>query len=79
MMVGNLTIKDIEEQFEVQFSQEDESWLKEHWSQLADVKGDKWHCFMFPTEIVCGTAEFAKQMFERLKNYPFKGQIKIIW
>ncbi len=77
--LGNLSIEQIEREYQVQFSEEDKTWLKEHrQANVSIVLGaDKWHCFDFPRIIAVGSADFRQEIFDRLKNYAFKGQIGI--
>lgn len=77
--LGNLSIEQIEREYQVQFSEEDRTWLKEHrQTNVSIVLGaDKWHCFDFPRIIAVGSADFRQEIFDRLKNYAFKGQIGI--
>lgn len=63
-----------------EFSQEDKNWLKEHRQQAVNsipLGKDKWHCYDIPRIFAVGSKEFAHELFNRLKNYEFKGQIEI--
>lgn len=82
MMLGNLSVEQIEREYQVQFSEEDKVWLKEHRQEPVNsvpLGKDKWHCFDIPRTIMTGSAEFATELFSRLKGYDFKGQINIGW
>lgn len=41
------------------------------------LEKDKWHCFDMPRIIATGSEEFRDELYHRLKNYSFKGQIGI--
>lgn len=77
--LGNLSIEQIEREYQVQFSEEDKTWLKEHrQANVSIVLGaDKWHCFDFPRVIAVGSSVFRQELFDRLKKYEFKGKIGI--
>lgn len=77
--LGNLSVEQIEKEYQVQFSEEDKAWLKEHRQENVNIKlgADKWHCFDIPRIIAVGSADFRQEIFDRLKNYAFKDQIGI--
>lgn len=77
--LGNLSVEKIEKDYQVQFSEEDRAWLKEHRQAKVNVPlgVDKWHCYDIPRLFAAGSTEFRKELFDRLKNYAFKGQIGI--
>lgn len=77
--LGNLSVEQIEREYQVEFSEEDKAWLKEHRQEKVSIplETDKWHCYDMPRLIATGSAEFRQELFDRLKNYPFKGQIGI--
>lgn len=78
--LGNLSVEQIERDYGVEFSQEDKNWLKEHRRQAVNsipLGKDKWHCYDIPRIFAVGSKEFAHELFNRLKNYEFKGQIEI--
>ena len=76
--LGNLSIEQIEREYEVIFSEEDRKWLSEHHQDKADDIGkDKWHFFDIPRIIVVGRYEFRNEIYDRLIKYSFKGQFGI--
>lgn len=76
--LGNLSVEQIEREYNVVFSEEDRKWLNEHHQDLAEnVKKDKYHFFDIPRIIVAGSAEFAKELYNRLLKYQFNGQFRI--
>lgn len=81
IMLGNLSVKQIEDRYQVTFSAEDREWLNEHRQEnvARALEKDKWHCFDMPPKILVGSAEFAQELYDRLKNYTFVGQLSIVW
>ena len=78
--LGNLSIEQIEREYDVTFSDEDKQWLKEHHQDKADnIHSDKWHFFDIPRVMVTGSNAFAKEIYDRLSKYSFKGQFRIVW
>ena len=77
--IGNLSVEQIEKEYQVQFSEEDKTWLKEHRQENVSIaiSADKWHCFDIPRIIVVGSVDFRQEILDRLKNYALKGQIGI--
>lgn len=77
--LGNLLVEQIEKEYGVEFSTEDKEWLKTHRQENVSIplEKDKWHCFDMPRVIATGSEEFRNELYHRLKNYSFKGQIGI--
>ena len=76
--LGNLSIEQIEREYGVTFSDEDKQWLKEHHQDKADnIHSDKWHFFDIPRVMMTGSNAFAKEIYDRLSKYSFKGQFRI--
>ncbi len=76
--LGNLSVEQIEREYDVVFSEEDKQWLNEHHQDNADnIRKDKYHFFDIPRIIVAGSAEFAKELYNRLTKYQFNGQFRI--
>lgn len=76
--LGNLSIEQIEREYGVTFSDEDKQWLQEHHQDEADnIQWYKWHFFDIPRVMVTGSNAFAKEIYDRLRKYPFKGQFSI--
>ncbi len=70
IMLGNMTVAQIEERCGVKFSKDDEDFLnKTHQSKANNIENGKWHCFDMPFMIVCGGRDFFNELFERLKKY----------
>lgn len=67
IMLGNLTVDEIENRLDIKLSEEDRKTLLESRQEKAENIADgKWHCFDLPFMIVCGdkaTAEKYNKMF----------------
>jgi hypothetical protein len=71
-MFGNLTIKAFSERTKVVFSDEDRKYLDEHREVNASViPKNKFHIFDIPFCIVCGSFEFAQELYDVIKKYDF--------
>lgn len=69
MMLGNLSVEQIEKRTGVDFPEEIRVFLKEnHQSEAANVKKGKWHCFDIPFTMVCGDIETATKIYESVKD-----------
>lgn len=69
MMLGNLSVEQIEKRTGVDFPEEIRVFLKEnHQSEAANVKKGKWHCFDIPFTMVCGDLETATKIYESVKD-----------
>ena len=76
--LGNLSVEQIEREYDVVFSEEDKQWLNEHHQDKADnIRKDKYHFFDIPRIMVTGSGEFAKELYNRLLKYQFNGQFRI--
>lgn len=84
MMLGNLTINQIENELGIEFTDEHKKLLTETHQDKVNIpleKG-KWHCFYLPFYFVCSDKEMAEQWVEIFKSYDvskFKTQIGIAW
>ncbi len=66
ILLGNLTIKDIENRLDVTFPEELITLLNDTRQVSADtslLKDNEWHCFDIPFTIVCGSREFAMKIY----------------
>lgn len=76
--LGNLSIEQIEREYSVVFTEEDKQWLQEHHQDEADnIQWYKWHFFDIPRVMMTGSNAFAKEIYDRLSKYSFKGQFLI--
>lgn len=79
IMLGNLSVHQIEERLGVRFSEELKQFMFENQQQEAsNVKPGKWHCFDIPFNLVCGDFQTAQKIFNDLKhNTSFKTKLQI--
>ena len=67
IMLGNLSVEEIEHRLNISLSDEDKKVLNESRQLKAEnIENGKWHCFDIPFMIVCGdkpTAEKFNKMF----------------
>lgn len=76
--LGNLSIKQIEREYSVAFTDEDKQWLQEHHQdEASNIQRDKWHFFDIPRVMMTGSNEFAKEIYDRFSKYSFEGQFWI--
>ena len=69
MMLGNLTIAQIEERLGVDFPDNIREFMKEsHQNSASDVKKGKWHCFDIPFNMICGDMETAQKIYDSVKD-----------
>ncbi len=68
IMLGNLTITEIEKRAGVEFSSElKELMAATHQSEASNIADGKWHCFDIPFTLVCGGMPIAQQIYDHLK------------
>jgi hypothetical protein len=68
IMLGNLTVKQIEQRAKVTFSQELKTLLEAtHQSSASRIAEGEWHCFDIPFTLVCGGMPFAQKVYDHLK------------
>ncbi len=79
MLLGNLSVEQIEKEYGVEFSTEDKEWLKTHRQTNVSIplEKDKWHCFDIPRVIATDSEEFRDELYHMLSKYDFKGKIMI--
>lgn len=76
--LGNLSIKQIEREYSVAFTDEDTQWLQEHHQdEASNIQSDKWHFFDIPRVMMTGSHECAKEIYDRFEKYSFEGQFWI--
>ena len=73
MMLGNLSVEQIEERLGIEFPEEIRE-LMNNTRQLEaqNIAKGKWHCFDIPFKLVCGDMEIATKIFEGLKPQSHK-------
>lgn len=78
IFLGNLSIKQIEREYSVAFTDEDKQWLQEHHQdEASNIQSDKWHFFDIPHVMMTGSHECAKEIYDRFEKYSFEGQFWI--
>lgn len=80
ILLGNLTIKEIEKRVDVTFPDELVEYMTERHQPNADnIKEGKWHCFDIPFHLVCGDRETAMEIVKYLSplGKSFKTQLPI--
>ena len=69
IMLGNLTVEQIESRIGIDFTEEVKIFMKENnQSEAANIKKGKWHCFDIPFHIVCGDVEMATKIYNSVKE-----------
>lgn len=69
MMLGNLTVSQIEKRLGIEFPEDIREFMKQtHQSRAENIEEGKWHCFDIPFNLVCGDMETATKIFEGLKS-----------
>lgn len=83
IMLGNLSLKQIEERTGIIVSSEDMEILGEMRQEKADnIASGKWHCFDLPFMIVCGDRQTAEKVRDILLRYDWskaKEALQISW
>ncbi len=69
MMLGNLSVNQIEKRLGIEFPEEIRELMnKTHQPSAQNILKGKWHCFDIPFNIVCGDIEIATKIFESVKD-----------
>jgi hypothetical protein len=72
IMLGNLTVGELEKRSGVTFSEEDRRFLGEYRVNHASViPKDGFHIFDIPFCILCGSREFTQELYGVIKKYDF--------
>jgi hypothetical protein len=80
MMLGNLTVDQMEQRAGVTFPQELKNFMNSCHQPLAEgVKKGQWHCFDIPFILLCGDMDTAQTIYDHLKNQSkdFKQKLQI--
>ena len=80
MMLGNLTVKEIEERTGVSFPEEIRDFMNQtHNPDANNISKGKWHCFDMPFTLVCGDMDTALKIYNSVKERSgdFKEQLQI--
>ena len=69
IMLGNLTVAEIEKRTGVTFSEELKQLMeKTHQAEANNIVDGRWHCFDIPFILVCGGMPIAQQIYDYLKS-----------
>lgn len=69
IMLGNLSVAQIEERLGIEFPQEIRDFMKKsHQSNASNIAKGKWHCFNIPFNLVCGDIDTATKIFNSVKE-----------
>ena len=83
IMLGNLTVRQIEDRTGIKFSDKDVAELNEMRQEKAEnIESEKWHCFDLPFMIVCGDKPTAEKILNMLNVYDWlqaKCALQISW
>lgn len=80
VMLGNLSVQDMENRLGVQFPEEVREFMQGVQQQKAEnIAVGKWHCFYIPFILVCGDMETAQRIHDGIKHLSseMKQQIRI--
>lgn len=80
VLLGNLSIKEIEERSGVAFPAALVRYMTPRkQDKAANIKPGKWHCFDIPFTLVCGDQSTAEEIFSHLApmSKDFKEQLQI--
>ncbi len=68
-MLGNLTVKQIQDRLGIEFPQDIQDFMrKSNQSEANNIAKGKWHCFDIPFTIVFGDYDIAKKVYDALKD-----------
>lgn len=83
IMLGNLSLKQIEERTGISISSQDKEILGEMRQDRAEnIAFGQWHCFDLPFMIVCGDKPTAEKVVKILSQYDWtksKQALQISW
>lgn len=69
MMLGNLTIEQIEKRMGIEFPEHVRDYMKKNHQPIAEnIAHGKWHCFDIPFTLVCGDWGTAKMIYDSVKD-----------
>lgn len=69
IMLGNLSVSQIEERLGIDFPEEIREFMrKSHQANASGVRKGEWHCFDIPFNLVCGDMETATRIYESVKD-----------
>lgn len=69
IMLGNLTIDDMENRLGIQFPEDMRIFLRNtKQEEASNISSGKWHCFDLPFHLVCGDIETATKIYNSVKD-----------
>lgn len=69
IMLGNMSVNDIEKRIGIEFPEEIREFMQEtNQENASKVEKGKWHCYDIPFSIVCGDMEIATKIFNSVKS-----------
>lgn len=69
IMLGNLSVNEIEKRLGIEFPEEIRDFMKQnHQSEANNIAKGKWHCFDIPFNLVCGDVDVATKIFNSVKD-----------
>lgn len=69
IMLGNLSVKQIEERLGIEFPEDIRVFMKKsHCSSANNIPKGKWHCFDMPFQLVSGDLGTATKIYESVKD-----------
>lgn len=84
ILLGNLTVEDLEDQLKIKFSADDRALLKDTWQQQVSSGTDdfvmpvrSWHFFDIPRKMVFGSFKFFKEFEGLISKYKLSGTLQI--
>lgn len=69
-MLGNLSVRQIEERLGIEFPEDIREFMnKTQQAKAENIAVGRWHCFDIPFNLVCGDRETATKIYNSLKDY----------
>ena len=69
MMLGNLSITEIEDRIGINFPEDTREFMKKNYQRSAqNINNGEWHCFDIPFCLVCGSMDTAKKIYDSVKD-----------
>ena len=76
MMLGNLSVSQIESRLGIELSEANKAFLNNTHQQEAErIVSGKWHCFDIPFFFACGGIAFTKEIIDIFSPYASKVKI----
>lgn len=77
--IGNVSPIGIGYKLGIKLSEEDLRFLEDTYQEDAGqkIEPQKWHCYSLPFEIMAGSMETAKEIYDRIRKYPVVDELLI--